>query len=434
MQWGKSVIEKYIVNTKKLIKNGLGHVFLASAFNQIISFASNFFLIRILTKNAFGTYSYAYNVYSFFALFAGFGVESACLQVCSENRENIQKAEEYMKFGLLFGSVFNIFLGFVIILSSKILSFSIAGTSELLLYFSILPILTTLFNCIQIYYRYNMQNQIYAENSLINTFLIMTGSISGAYILQAKGLILFRNFSFFVSIAVSVFAFHFPLKRIISREKISEIEKKDIIKIALISMLNIATGQLLYLIDVFLIGIVEEDSEIIAVYKTATILPNALLFIPNALMVYAYPYFASKQDDKRWVKNQFFTITKYFFMLNLVITTFLELTAPYVVTVLFGEQYLDAVPAFRILMVSYLFSASFRKIIGNLLVTQRKLRVNFWMGIAEGVLNIIFNWILIHKLGMVGAAITTLCICIFSSACLMVYFLNYLNKEIRAKI
>ena len=116
--------------------------------------------------------------------------------------------------------------------------------------------------------------------------------------------------------------------------------------------------------------------------------------------------------------------------MNAAISLMLVLCAPLIIRILFGEQYLDALPAFRILSVSYFFSATFRKTTGNLLVTQRKLHVNFWIGIMEGIINIIGNWILIHLLGAIGAAVTTLIICIVSSGVSVIYFTSYLNKEI----
>lgn len=201
------------------------------------------------------------------------------------------------------------------------------------------------------------------------------------------------------------------------------------LKIAFISMLNIATGQLLYLLDVFLIGILIPNELIVASYKTATIIPNALVFIPSALVVYIYPYFAQHQNDKKWVKSKFLTVLKYFVPFNAVLTLGLVVFAPLIIKILFGAQYLDAVPAFRILSVSYFFSASFRKIIGNLLVTQRKLKVNFWIGVMEGVLNLISNWILISFMGAIGAAITTLVICIVTSVISLSYFLHLLKKK-----
>ena len=83
----------------KARQTGLGHIFGANTINQIIAFASSFILIRILSKSENGVYSYAFNIYSFFALMNGFGIESACLQRCSETAKNSEKADSYLKFG-----------------------------------------------------------------------------------------------------------------------------------------------------------------------------------------------------------------------------------------------------------------------------------------------------------------------------------------------
>lgn len=417
-------------NIKTLLHTGFGHIFIANVVNQVISFISGFILIRVLTKTDYGIYSYAFNIYSFIALVNGFGVESACLQVCSENRNDRMKCNSYMRFGFLFGSCFNIILGSVIVFVARFFPFAINGTAEIFVLFACLPFLTTIFNLVQAYFRYNLLNAEYSKNSVVNTALILLGSVFGAFLFNAAGLIVFRECAMLLSIGIGIYCFRLPLKEILNAIKLTVSEKRDIFKIAGISMLNIATGQLLYLIDVFLIGIMISDAMVVASYKTATIIPNALLFIPTSLAIYIYPYFAEKQNDKRWVKQKFYSILKYFAPFNALISVGLIIFAPLIIQILFGKQYLDAVPAFRILSLSYFFSATFRKIIGNLLVTQRKLKVNFWLGITESVLNIISNTILIYFYGAIGAAITTLLICIISSFISMVYFLRYLNKEI----
>lgn len=409
---------------------GLGHIFGANTVNQIIAFASSFVLIRILSKAEFGVYSYAFNIYSFFALANGFGMESACLQRCSEMAKDEKRTDAYMKFGIMFGSGVNLFLGCVIGICSLLFSYSLKGVNDILFLFALMPLVTTMFNCMQTYFRYNMLNIEYSKCSVINTLLIFLGSVIGAYAFKSTGLILFRELAMFFSVIIGIIIYQFPIARIFQAFKISLEEKIDMLKLAAISTLNLATGQLLYLIDVFLIGLLISDEMVIASYKTATIIPNALLFIPSALAVYIYPYFAQKQEDKTWVKQKFLMITKYFALLNALISVALIICAPLVIRILFGSQYLDAVPAFRILSLSYFFSATFRKIIGNLLVTQRKLKVNFWIGVMEVILNILSNWILIHIYGAVGAAITTLIICVVSSLVMTCYFIRHLNHEI----
>ena len=409
--------------------SGLGQILGANMVNQVIAFASNFIVVRTLSKSEFGIYSYAFNIYSFFALAAGFGMESAGLQLCSENRLDRARANAYARYSIVFGSGFNIILGALISLVALFWPFPMQGADSVLLCFFSLPFLTTLFNCQQMYYRYNIKNSEYAWLSIVNTLLLLAGSVSGSILFKAQGMALFRELAMALSVCAGLFLFKFPVKEILHAARLSIGEKKDMLKIALISMLNISTGQMLYLLDVFLVGLLITSDTVVASYKTATIIPNALLFIPSAVAIYIYPYFAQNREDKVWVKKNFYKMLKYFAPVNALISAALVVFAPLIIRLIFGGQYLDAVPAFRLLSVSYFFSATFKKMIGNILVTQRKLKVNFWVGIMESLLNIVTNWILIHMVGAIGAAITTLVISVVSSIVLTVYFLRYLNSE-----
>lgn len=414
---------------EKAVSTGFGHIFGANTINQVLAFASNFILIRVLSKGEYGIYSYAFNIYSFFALAIGFGMESACMQVCSEKMKASEDADRNMRFGILFGSGFNLILGVLIVLGAMFIPLPLAGVRKVLWLFALMPLVTSLFNLAQTYFRYHLMNAEYSKCSVLNTGLILIGSVAGAVFFQTPGLIIFREAAMLLTVFLAVWIYRFPLKRILTAARISVKEKIDMLKLAAISMLNIATGQLLYLIDVFLIGVLISDELIVASYKTATIVPNALLFIPTALVVYIYPYFAQNQDDKGWVRQKYFLVLKYFGIFNLMVSLMLIILAPLIIRILFGAQYLDAVAAFRILSLSYFFSATFRKTTGNLLVTQRKLHVNFWIGVMEGVLNIVSNWFLIQYMGAVGAAVTTLVICIVSSAVSVGYFITYLSKS-----
>jgi len=414
---------------EKAVSTGFGHIFGANTINQVFAFASNFILIRVLSKGEYGIYSYAFNIYSFFALAIGFGMESACMQVCSEKMKASEDADRNMRFGILIGSGLNLILGVLIVLGAMFIPLPLAGVREVLWLFALMPLVTSLFNLAQTYFRYHLMNAEYSKCSVLNTGLILIGSVAGAVFFQTPGLIIFREAAMLLTVFLAVWIYRFPLKRILTAARISVKEKIDMLKLAAISMLNIATGQLLYLIDVFLIGVLISDELIVASYKTATIVPNALLFIPTALVVYIYPYFAQNQDDKGWVRQKYFFVLKYFGIFNLMVSLMLIILAPLIIRILFGAQYLDAVAAFRILSLSYFFSATFRKTTGNLLVTQRKLHVNFWIGVMEGVLNIVSNWFLIQYMGAVGAAVTTLVICIVSSAVSVGYFITYLSKS-----
>ena len=79
----------YIFETvRKLQSKGLFDIFGANVINKILAFLSSIFIVRILTKDEFGTYAYLQNILSFFLLLNGAGVTSGYLQYGSKYWKN----------------------------------------------------------------------------------------------------------------------------------------------------------------------------------------------------------------------------------------------------------------------------------------------------------------------------------------------------------
>jgi len=140
--------------------------------------------------------------------------------------------------------------------------------------------------------------------------------------------------------------------------------------------------------------------------------------------MYVYPYFAEHYGDYPWVRKKYLAILGFFGLFNIVMVLFLFTLAPWIIKLVFGAAYMDAVLPFRILIVGYLISATVRKTTGNLLITQRKLKFNLFSGICEGLINIGGNIILIPRFGSVGAAYSTLGVTVLSSMVSFAYFMH----------
>ena len=80
-----------------------------------------------------------------------------------------------------------------------------------------------------------------------------------------------------------------------------------------------------------------------------------------------------------------------------------------------GEEYIDAVPVFRLLSINYFISGTFRIVSGNLLVTQRRLKFNLLIAIVSTVTNIIADYFFIQWWGSMGAAYATVLVVVISS-------------------
>lgn len=408
-------------------KTGFIHIFGAGTINQVVAFSSGIILVRIIPKTAFGVYSYTSNILQFFILFSGFGIVSAILQLGSENRLNPKLTTTIFNYGFKLGMKINIIISISILLFSLFVPLNLEGSNTLLLYMSFLPLFFLVLELILIYYRFNMYNRVYSWVSVINTVNVLVFSIIGALFFFEKGLVLFRYIAYFITIFIAVFLFKFPIPKIRSRVNIDKNVKKDVWKISFISMANNATSHLIYIVDIFILGLLVPVEGVIASYKVATLIPGALVFIPSTLMIFFYPYFAEKRKDKVWVKKSSWKLIGYFSIFNLALSTFLIMLAPWILNIIFGEQYLDALLPFRLLIASYFVSASFRTISGTLLVTQRKLKFNFFVGIFEGLLNTVMNILLIPALGSIGAALASLFVVTITSVLSLSYFIRSLR-------
>ena len=413
--------EKFKDILYKLKETGFVHIFGSSVINQIVGFLSGIILIRVISKAEYGVYTYTSNIASFFLLLSGLGLTSAVLQVCSEKNNETHALNVY-KYGFRTGMLINSLLSIFVFFFSITVPLPMEGANRLLSLLSIFPLFFIFFEFIQLYFRYNKYNKEYSYFSTLNTIIVLIFSVFGAVLWSTSGLIVCRYIGYAISIIIGAFFLKYPILKVLKRPNIEKASKHDLRKLGLISMANNASAHLIFILDIFILGLILPDESIIASYKVATIIPNALFFIPNSLMIYLYPYFAQHNTDKAWVKEKYLLVLKYFGIFNLVISSILILFAPIIIKIVFGVQYLDAVIPFRILSLGYLVSATFRKIVGNLLVTQRKLKFNFWLGLLEGMINIIGNLLLIPYLGSIGAAVSSLMVVTVSSLIGAVYF------------
>ena len=182
-------------------------------------------------------------------------------------------------------------------------------------------------------------------------------------------------------------------------------------------------SQLIYLLDVFVLGIIDPHETILASYKVATIIPTAMSFIPSSIVVFIYPYFAEHKDDKKWCLYNYKRLLRGMAGFNALLSAILIILAPFIVRTFFGSDYIDTVSAFRILIVGYFFSSTFRVIAGNLLVTQRKLIFNLVLCVTTSLANVILNFGFIQKWGSIGAAIATVLVVSVSGIVCMIRLL-----------
>lgn len=414
----------------KLTTTGFFHIFGSGFLNKVISFASSFVLIRILSKSDYGIYSYAQNIINLFMIANGFGIVNGLLQILCENRKDNILVKEYSRKAILFGVAFDFFLAVIIFVYSFFVDESFNQLNVLLKLMMFMPLCDLCFDLIQIYHRGLENNKTYSYLSSINTILVFVLSVVGALFFNAEGLIIGKIISSILTVLIAISIFKFPIIEILQNTHTKLKEWNVVIKISFISMLNNSASIIMQNVDGILLGTLLNDADLVASYKVATYIPSGLAFLPQMLCVYIYPMFASHIKEKSWLLEKYKKLIVIFGGINLFITFLVIISSKFLVPILFGKNYIDSVGPLNILMITYFFNATFRNISGNLLASQRRLKANFVFGIIGIIINIVGDIILIPRFGLNGAAMATFAVVFCVAVASSIYLVKVFSEKV----
>lgn len=420
-----SKVNEYKKRAAWLYRKGFVHIMGSGFVSKLLTFLGNVFVVRFLTKSQYGTFGYIDNIMGFFLIVSGLGMTGGILQFCSESRSESQK-NAYYRFGLQFGIVVNIILCIIIFIVALYAPFTIAQSRKYLMLYSLYPLTYYMFQYFCIILRCKRENKKYAALININAAIYAAGEVIGTYYIGISGII----FALYCATAiVSVIGFLLLSKNcFFSKIKLSLESKREIVSYAIYTCINTSISNLLILFDVFLIGILVADPQSIASYKVATIIPLALIFIPNSVIMFVYPYFAEHNHDYEWFMENAKKLFKITAIMNFLVSVLLVIFAPFIIKVLWGVKYLTAVTSFRILSINYFISATFRVNSSNLLASLKRVKANLYVNIVSGVANILLDYLFIQRWGADGAAWATLAVVSITSVLLIPTLRHYILR------
>lgn len=417
----------HMENIRKAVEKGLLHIFSANFINKIIQFGTVMFLVKVLNKESYGQFSYAQNILNIFLLLQGFGAVYGILQYCSEKKDIDEKLSNF-KFGVIYGIVSNVILCSAIFISSIFFKLKIDESNKILTAMAFIPLLSVITDMIISYLRAELRNKQYSLLLTINTAMYFCGNLGLGMLFGVNGVVISMYIAYIVSISIGIYLLRDRIRDFLEIKIIKKGNQLTFIKFSLFAIITNSVSQLLYLVGTFFVGLFISSPLVVASYKVATLIPFNLAFIPNSLCAFIYPYFAQNCNNKEWIKNKYEYIEKKLMVVNGAISIILIAFAPLVIKIMFGKEYMDTVTPFRILMVGYFISGTFRMPAGNILFSIKKLKINFYNAIITGVSNIILNIVLIRAYGVNGAAIAILIVYIIASLISNGYLRKYLKE------
>ncbi len=417
---------------RSLVSTGFFSVFFSTTFCKIVSFFGGMIIVRVLTKSEYGEYGYIMNCFGMLSILDDFGFYNAALQCCNESYQDTGKRDAYFVHGYMRGMTFTLVTCVALFFAPYFYPFRSVKTARITQMLCLYPLVKTTNSFLFVNLRTRMKNSLYAVSNAFHSVITYVVILPASYWIGVKGAVLSE---YVINILTMLFLIIVSRKSSclsFSPSSINRSEKKSLAKLAYGTQLNNGARQALALFDMFLIGIFVVDTEIISSYRVATTIPLALAFIPSALVIYIVPYFSRHRTDINWVKTNYYKLTLFNGIGNLIITVGLIATSPFLIPLIFGSQYTDAITCFCILMVGYFFSATFGVVYTNIIYTQRKVRINVIITVLSGIASCALNVLLIPRFGPIGASIAATAVNVFT-ACLnfgyMVYHLRRCERE-----
>ena len=410
---------------KNIIKKGFAHILGANVLIKLFVFFTSFILVRILSAHEYGVWSYAQNIIRLIMLAQGLGSNVGVLQFTTRSVNKYQQ-KEYLKLGNRLNLIVN---SVIIVIFYTFFTFNnleIVESTVIVKHLLFALIMIGLHSNYLSYFRGTLQHKLYSVVLTVQAVSFSVLAIVLGYLFRIVGLEVAFITSYAIGYATALILDKNSSANVNSKGKI---DFKRFVNFSLLSTATNIVSQALYLIDIFLIGLILSDSVLVATYKTSTMIPTNLTFISISIMIFVYPYIAKNSDNIEYVKRNYLKLIKTLVSTNLVIVIGLIVFAPTVINLLFTKRYIGSIPAFRVLMIGYFFAATFRIPAGNTLAALHKVNINLVITMICGVVNIVLDYLLIKKYGIIGAAYATTSIFILNAIISNIYLLHYIRSR-----
>lgn len=376
-------------------------IFFSTLLSRFFSFVGSIIVLRLLDNKELGIILFAYGIIQFMIPMGGFGLHQSLLRYGAllTNKKDKEKLFSYVLKNGIIGSLILITM---VIIVGYFISFKFNKTFYYLSLLSVAILSNFLFELVKTQFRLQHKNTLYAKAEFFQSLLLIVLIFILTVYFNELGYV----FALICSPLIIAIAFMWKLKIKLYLKNDLSITSLNFWKFGFLGGLSNVITQLLFIIDIILIGELMNDSLMVTQYKYISIIPFSLLFLPRVFIAADFVSFTEKITDKKYVKNYIKSYKLFFSLVSVVIFT-LGCLFRKSILMLFGEEYVKFSDSFLILIFGIIGIFIFRGIYGNLLSSIGKMTINYYIVLIATILNIISNYYLIPSYGLKGAAITT---------------------------
>lgn len=397
---------------------------MANIVSQLVAFSGSIIYVHLMNQQQFGIYAFAYTIISFFLLLNGFGAASGVLQFVSAAKSELEGLA-YFKYALRLGVIFNGGLALGIFLYATFIPMPLSGATNALYLMALFPIGRLYIDVVQAYLRATSQNRRLAKFAISVNLILLFINIGGIYCNGLSGFIISTYIAYAVIISLSIFIYKLPN---VFNLQVPPINQKMFVGYSAYIAFGNAFSQLLFILDIIILGYIIRDAHVVAIYKVATVIPFAINFIPGIVSSFFYPYFAKNAANINYIKQLKRQLQQKMFIFSFIVSLLLIILAKPIIIIIFGEVYHESIIPFQILSFGFWILATFRNINGNILASLGQAKFAMWLNIGIVIINIILTCVLVTHFGIIGAAVGVVIIYILSSTIAAVVLNRILRK------
>lgn len=332
---------------------------------------------------------------------SGFGLHQSLIRFGSLSNDEKEKKAIFL-YVFKRGVLASILLISIILASSFFINFQFESTRFFIniLSFLILPYFTL--EIIKAFFRLKHQNKLYAWSEVVfNVTFVLS-----VYILSY----FFKEIGYSIALIVPfiITSLMFLPKLNINFKQEINIKYKTLSfwKYGFFTSLSNVATQLLFAIDILLIGYYLKNAEMVTNYRYISLIPFSLLFLPRVFITTDFVSFTEKIYDKDYIRNYIKSYILFFSIISFFLFIISFLFSNYILLFL-GKSFLKYDQEFLILIIGVIGIYILRGLFGNLLSSIGKAHINFYIALFGLLINVISNFYLIPIYGIKGAAITS---------------------------
>ena len=395
-------------------------------FSRLLSLLASWIALQFIDNTALGIVLFSYNIILFLLPLSGLGLSQSLIRFSALSKDADDRNSIFL-YVLKYGLLSSIGMILLVIISSLFIPLDFKDGHFYMIFLSFLIIPNFLLEIIKAQLRLNHDNKNFAYSDFLYSIIFVLSITVLTYYLKEIGYIIALLIT---PLLTSLF---FIKKLKVNVKKIKRIPELNFAfwKYGFFASLSNVITQLLFVIDILLIGYLIKDPEMITNYRYISLIPFSLLFLPRVFINTDFVTFTEKIYDKNYILEYI----KSYMLLFLIISVSLIIGSYFfgsLVLRLLDDSFAIYGSIFFILMVGISGILILRGLFGNLLSSIGKANINYYIASGALLFNIISNYYLIPLYGIKGAAITSAILMwvtgITSAICFKVLYIKALIK------